>query len=37
MKENKELEKNLGFSTALFTVIGLVIGSGIFFQAKCSI
>lgn len=32
MKENKKLEKNLGFSTALFTVIGLVIGSGIFFK-----
>lgn len=31
---NEELEKNLGFWAAFFTVIGLVIGSGVFFKPQ---
>lgn len=32
MSNNNELKKTLGFSTALATVIGVVIGSGVFFK-----
>ena len=31
---NKELEKNLGFMAAFSTVVGLVIGSGVFFKPQ---
>lgn len=30
----KELKKNLGISTALATVVGCVIGSGVFFKPQ---
>lgn len=33
MSQNK-LEKSLGFTTALSTVVGIVIGSGVFFKAN---
>lgn len=33
MSQNK-LEKSLGFATALSTVVGIVIGSGVFFKAN---
>lgn len=31
---SKELKKNLGFSAAISTVVGLVIGSGVFFKPQ---
>ena len=31
---SKELQKNLGFSAAISTVVGLVIGSGVFFKPQ---
>ena len=31
---NKELQKNLGFLAALSTVVGVVIGSGVFFKPQ---
>ena len=31
---NNELKKTLGLSAALSTVIGVVIGSGVFFNLK---
>lgn len=32
--ENKDLKKNLGFSVALSTVVGMVIGAGVFFKPE---
>lgn len=29
---SKELQKNIGFLVALSTVVGVVIGSGVFFK-----
>ncbi|HIW20594.1 MAG TPA: amino acid permease [Candidatus Dorea intestinavium] len=34
MEKNKELKKNLGVSAAMATVIGSVIGSGVFFKPQ---
>lgn len=31
---NKDLKKNLGFSVALSTVVGMVIGAGVFFKPQ---
>ena len=30
--ENKQLEKSLGVAAALSTVVGMVIGGGVFFK-----
>ena len=32
--ENKQLEKNLGLAAALSTVVGMVIGGGVFFKPQ---
>ena len=32
--ENKSLQKNLGFAAALSTVVGMVIGGGVFFKPQ---
>ena len=32
--DNKELQKTLGFSAALSTVVGMVIGAGVFFKPQ---
>ena len=32
--ENKELQKTLGISAALSTVVGMVIGAGVFFKPQ---
>ncbi|MGL5314676.1 MAG: APC family permease [Peptostreptococcaceae bacterium] len=32
--ENKQLQKNLGMSAALSTVVGMVIGAGVFFKPQ---
>lgn len=32
--ENKNLQKNLGFAAALSTVVGMVIGGGVFFKPQ---
>ena len=34
MNENKGLKKNLGVATAMATVVGCVIGSGVFFKPQ---
>ena len=32
--ENNKLQKNLGFAAALSTVVGMVIGGGVFFKPQ---
>ena len=32
--ENKQLQKNLGIAAALSTVVGMVIGGGVFFKPQ---
>ena len=32
--ENKQLEKSLGVAAALSTVVGMVIGGGVFFKPQ---
>ena len=34
MENKQELKKNLGMSTAMATVVGCVIGSGVFFKPQ---
>lgn len=35
--ENNKLQKNLGFAAALSTVVGMVIGGGVFFKPQAYI
>ena len=34
--ENKQLEKSLGVAAALSTVVGMVIGGGVFFKPQAA-